>query len=76
MGPLLKDTPNKGHHTYITSLQRTLSKTPKMDHTIVLIDLIPLKREHFLSTVDKSAGPKVFLLEVPLYIIVCVYFLV
>ena len=35
MGPILKDSPNKGHHI-TTSLQRTPSKAPKIDFLIVL----------------------------------------
>ena len=57
--PLLKDSPNKGHHiNYLP----TLFKAPKIDFPIVLIHFSPLKVDN-LSTVDKFAGPNVSFLK-------------
>ena len=52
---LLKDTPNKGHH----SLQRTVLEAPKMGYPMVVIHFSPLKSGQPLYSGQKLAGPNV-----------------
>ena len=53
----------------ITSLQRTLSKAPKIDFPIVLIHFPPLKSGQPLYSGQISLSQCVFYKEVPLYVI-------